>query len=89
MPPLILHVQCQACAAHGYTDLTGPGDLDNAVRCESPAGSPRGSVEGCCSTRGHTHEEHVAHVRETGDGSGRPVTVTVGPAGPAMLSGTL
>ena len=89
MPPLILHVRCDSCGAYGLTDRTGPGDLDNAVRCETPEGSPPGSVEGCCSTRGHTHDEHVAHVRETGDSSARPVTVTIGPAGPAMLSGSL
>jgi hypothetical protein len=87
--PLILHVQCANCGAYGYTDRTGPGDLDHAVRCISGHDDPPGSVEGCCSTLGHTHDEHVAHVRETGDASARPVIVTVGPAGPVELSGTL
>lgn len=87
MPPLVFHVQCNGCGAYGYTDQTGPGDLDHAVRCTSPAGEPPDSVEGCCSTRGHTHEEHVAHVRATGDASGRPVTITVGLAGPVQVAG--
>lgn len=87
MAQLILHVACNTCGAHGYTDQTGPGDLDNAARCQTPAGSPPGSVDGCCSTLGHTHEEHVAHVRETGDASGRPVTITVGLAGAVQVTG--
>ena len=86
---LVFHVACDACGAYGYTDKTGPGDLDDAVRCGTPAGTPEGSTDGCCSTRGHTHEEHVACVRETGDASGRPVTITVGPGGPAVISGSL
>jgi hypothetical protein len=85
--PLVFHVQCDNCGAYGFTDQTGPGDLDAAVRCETPDGEPGGSVEGCCSTRGHTHEQHVAHVRETGDATGRPVTITVGPAGPVHVTG--
>jgi hypothetical protein len=84
---LMLRVSCNTCGTVGYTDQTGPGDLDHAVRCNSPHGNPPGSVEGCCSTRGHTHEEHVAHVRETGDAAARPVTITIGPAGPATLTG--
>jgi hypothetical protein len=87
MPSLMLHVACNTCGAYGFTDQTGPGDLDHAVRCVSPHGNPPGSVEGCCSTRGHTHEEHVAHVRETGDASARSVTITIGQAGPVALSG--
>ena len=83
--PLILHVQCNTCGAYGYTDQTGPGDLDNAARCASPAGDPPGSVDGCCSTLGHTHDEHVAHVRATGDASPRPVTITFGLAGAVEL----
>jgi hypothetical protein len=85
--PLVFHVQCGGCGAHGYTDRTGPGDLDHAVQCISGHDDPPGSVEGCCSTRGHTHDEHVAHVRETGDASARPVTITVGPAGPVHMTG--
>jgi len=85
--PLLFHVQCDACGAYGYTDQTGPGDLDSAARCETPAGNPQGSVDGCCSTLGHTHDEHVAHVRETGDASGRPVTITVGLAGAVQVAG--
>jgi len=85
--PLLFRVQCNACGAYGYTDQTGPGDLDNAARCETPAGNPPGSAGGCCSTLGHTHDEHVAHVRETGDASGRPVTITVGLAGAVQVAG--
>jgi hypothetical protein len=87
--PLVFHVQCGSCGAYGYTDRTGPGDLDHVVQCTSGHDDPPGSVEGCCSTRGHTHDEHVAHVRATGDASARPVIITVGPAGPAVLSGSL
>jgi len=87
MPSLVLHVQCNTCGAYGYTDQTGPGELDDAVRCISGHDDPPGSVEGCCSAKGHTHEEHVAHVRETGDATGRPVTITIGPGGPVVLTG--
>ena len=84
-----LHVRCNTCGAEGWSDRFGPGDLDNAVRCESPEGDPPGSVHGCCSIRGHTHEEHVEHVRATGDAASRPVTVTIGHpgAGPVPLRG--
>lgn len=68
---LIFHVQCDECGAYGYTDKTGPGDLDDAVHCECHAGM--------------THEQHIARARE-GDASARPVTITVGPAGPASIS---
>lgn len=84
-PPIIFHVQCSACGAYGWTDQTGPGDLDHAVRCASPAGNPPGSVDGCCSTLGHSHDEHVAHVRATGDASARPVMVTFGYSGVVEL----
>ena len=84
---MLFHVSCNTCGTEGWTEQTGPGDLDDAVRCTSPAGSPPGSVQGCCSTLGHTHDEHVAHVRATGDASPRPVTITFGhPAvGPVQL----
>jgi hypothetical protein len=83
--PLIFHVVCDTCGAYGYTDKTGPGDLDDAVRCGTPAGTPEGSTDGCCARDGMTHEQHVARVRETGDASARSVTITVGPAGPARI----
>jgi hypothetical protein len=60
-------VLCPSCGAEGETD--DGQNLDAAVRCTSPAGTPPGSVDGCCSTAGHTHEEHVAHVLATGDAS--------------------
>lgn len=82
---ILFHVRCDTCGAEGWTPSHGPGDLDDAVRCASPAGTPAGSVDGCCSTLGHTHPEHVAHVRATGDSSGRPVTITFGLAGTAEL----
>lgn len=72
-------VQCPGCNAVGFTESSGPGELDDAVRCVSPAGSPAGSVDGSCSTAGHTHEEHVAHVIEHGDASNRPVVIIVVP----------
>lgn len=80
-------VQCDhpACAGQGFTESSGPGDFDESVRCTTPEGTPKGSVEGSCSTAGHTHEEHVAHVRATGDASNRPVTITVVPgSGPVL-----
>lgn len=80
-------VECPSCGERGYTEACGPGDFDAAVRCTSPAGEPPGSVDGCCSTRGHTHEEHVSHVRVTGDASSRPVVITVLPGGAAMTAG--
>jgi hypothetical protein len=74
-----------ACAGQGFTERSGPGDFDDAVRCTTPEGTPEGSVEGCCSTAGHTHEEHVEHVRRSGDASNRPVTITVVPgSGPVL-----
>ncbi len=85
MAPLIFHVRCDSCGAYGYTDKTGPGDLDDAVRCGTPAGTPEGSADGCCATNGMTHEQHIARVRETGDSSARSVTITVGPGGPAQI----
>lgn len=72
VPPI--HVRCLHCGAGGWT--YDGSNLDDAVRCASPAGDPPGSAEGCCSTLGHTHEEHVAYVRATGDASPRPVLIT-------------
>jgi hypothetical protein len=70
-----LVVSCNHCHAVGVTDdYSFP---DAAVTCASPADDPPGSVEGSCSTAGHTHEEHLAHVRATGDASNRPLTITV------------
>lgn len=83
--PIVFHVSCDFCGAYGYTDQTGPGDLDHVVRCTTGHDDPPGSVAGCCSTKGHTHDDHVAHVRATGDASGRPVTITLGLAGTVEL----
>jgi hypothetical protein len=70
----MLHVRCPRCGAEGWTeDGSNP---DAAVRCTSPAGDPPGSVDGCCSTLGHTHEEHAEYVRATGDARSRPVIIT-------------
>jgi hypothetical protein len=70
----MIHVRCPHCGAEGETeDGSNP---DAAVRCVSPAGDPPGSVDGCCSTLGHTHEEHAAHVLATGDASSRPVIIS-------------
>jgi len=87
MPPILFHVSCDNCGAYAFTDKTGPGDLDDAVRCQTPAGTPPGSVDGCCATNGMTHEQHIARVREGGHlaAAARPVTVTVGPGGPARI----
>jgi hypothetical protein len=78
----MIHVQCPSCGAEGEMQegMTLP---DEAVRCVSPEGSPPGSVEGSCSTMGHTHEEHIAHVLETMDATARPVIITAS----AVLSG--
>lgn len=66
----MLQVQCDACGAQGYTES---GDVpDAAVQC------------GCCSDHG-SHDEHVAHVRDHGDASCRPVTITLLP-GSARVS---
>jgi hypothetical protein len=80
-------VVCDSCGAQGFTESAGPGEFDDAVRCGTPAGTPEGSVDGCCSTRGHTHEEHVSHVRTTGDASARPVTITVVPGSASLTMG--
>lgn len=73
--PGTLIVTCQHCGAVGTTeDFSFP---DAGVVCSTPAGSPPGSVDGCCSTAGRTHDEHLAHVRATGDASSRPVNITI------------
>jgi hypothetical protein len=69
----MFHVRCPNCGAEGWSDGSNP---DAAVRCTSPAGDPPGSTEGSCSTLGHTHAEHIAHVLATGDASSRPVIIT-------------
>ena len=70
----MIHVRCPNCGAEGWT---GNGsNPDAAVRCTSLAGDPPGSVDGCCSTAGHTHEEFIAHAVATGDSSARPVIIT-------------
>ncbi len=72
---MTLIVTCLNCGAVGTTgDYSRP---DAAVQCQTEAGNPPGSVDGCCSTAGHSHEEHLAHVERTGDASNRPVRVTV------------
>lgn len=83
--PIVFHVQCNGCGAYGWTDQHGPGDLDHAVRCTSGHDDPPGSVHGSCSTLGHSHDEHVAHVRATRDATARPVTITFGFAGSVEL----
>jgi hypothetical protein len=70
-------VTCNHCSAQGWTE--NGADLDAAVRCDTPAGTPPGSTDGCCATNGMSHEEHIAYVRLTGDATARPVTITVPP----------
>jgi hypothetical protein len=72
---MAVHVQCNSCGAWAITENHALPDA--AVRCTSPADDPPGSPEGCCSTLGHTHEEHVAHVAATRDATSRPVTITI------------
>lgn len=81
----MFHVQCKRCGGMGWTE--DGSNLDDAARCVSPAGSPPGSVEGSCSTLGHTHEQHVAHVKATGDAAPRPVTITVVPGSMTLTLG--
>jgi hypothetical protein len=82
-------VECNnpKCGGRGFTEACAPGDLDDAARCTTPADEPPGSVEGSCSTVGHTHEEHVAHVRATGDSRNRPVTIVVVPGSTTLRVG--
>jgi hypothetical protein len=70
----MLHVRCPSCGSEGWTEDGGMPDA--AVICTSPAGDPPGSVDGCCSTAGHTHDEHIAYASQTGDSSFRPVIIT-------------
>jgi hypothetical protein len=87
-----VHVQCQSCGSWAITDEDPP---DGAVHCTSPEGTPEGSLEGSCCTKGHTHEEHAAYARERhDDGSAcRPVTITIMGTGlggtPVSLGGAL
>jgi hypothetical protein len=68
-----------ACKGQGFTEQSGPGDFDDAVRCTTAAGTPKGSPAGLCCTVHRSHEAHVEHVRKHGDSSCRPVTITVVP----------
>jgi hypothetical protein len=68
-----------ACKGQGFTENCGPGDLDDAARCTTPAGVPLGSAAGTCCTTHDSHEAHAAYVRATGNSSCRPVTITVVP----------
>jgi hypothetical protein len=81
-------IQCNHpdCKGQGFTESTDPGDFEDACRCTTKAGTPKGSVHGSCSTAGHTHEEHVAYVRETGDASHRPVTITAVPGSMTIVA---
>jgi hypothetical protein len=71
-----VHVQCNNCGAWAVTAADPP---DEAVQCTTPAGTPKGSKDGTCCTKGHTHEEHAQYARERHeDGSAcRPVTITI------------
>jgi hypothetical protein len=68
-----------ACNGRGFTEDSGPGDFDDAVRCTTAAGVPAGTPAGLCCTTHRTHEAHVEHVRKTGNSSCRPVTITIIP----------
>jgi hypothetical protein len=70
----MIHVRCAHCGAEAWT--SNGACPDAAVKCATPAGDPPGSVDGCCSTLGHNHLEHVLHVIATGDASSRPVIIT-------------
>jgi hypothetical protein len=70
-------VTCDTCGATGFTE--DGSALDAAVKCETAAGIPPGSIDGSCSVLGYTHDEHLAHLAATGDASSRPVTITVVP----------
>jgi len=76
-----------ACKGQGFTEKSGPGDLDDACRCTTPANVPTGSMAGTCCVTHESHEAHVAHVRKTGDASCRPVTITVVPGGMKVKAG--
>lgn len=70
-------VTCGHCHTQGWTE--NGADLDAAVRCDTPAGTPPGSTDGCCATSGMSHDDHIAYVRQTGDSRARPLTITVPP----------
>lgn len=72
---MTLIVTCLHCGSTGTTD--DHSNPDAAVRCDTEAGNPPGSVDGCCSTLGHTHDEHLEHLAATGDASSRPVRITI------------
>ena len=76
---MTLIVTCLNCGAAGTTD--DHSSPDTAVQCGTEAGNPPGSVDGCCSTAGHTHGEHLEHVAATGDASNRPVRITIAGTG--------
>lgn len=76
---MTLIVTCLNCGSTGTTeDHSRP---DHAVQCDTEAGNPPGSVDGCCSAAGHSHDEHLAHVEATGDATNRPVRVTIAGTG--------
>jgi hypothetical protein len=68
-----------ACRGQGFTEKSEPGDFDDAVRCTTGAGTPKGSSAGLCCVVHRSHEAHVEHVRKSGDSSCRPVTIIVIP----------
>jgi len=77
-------VECGHCGEKGFT--ANGLDLDAAVQCSTPPGSPPGSVGGCCATNGLNHDDHVGYVRLTGDATARPLIVWALPASAHLVA---